>query len=291
MTGDRLQRAASAAEQLSGALWELLSEQAAAGNAQEAQALCRRVIDVCESFGAIALAAGTGTGTGTGAGSAAPPRMVVAAAVPPAGEESPREPVRARGPEPAAPTREPDLRFAAPATLVDEYEGGSEPIAVTDVRTGGHPPVAAAIERRLQRHALDGAPFSVLLVEVLDVERLQALRPAGDVLREISAVESAIAEQLRPADTLLREIDGRWWLIAPETDAPAARQLAERLAATARRFAHRGAPLRVVIGVAVCPEHGLDAQTLIGHADVDLYAAQAAGQSIGGGFDDEPRSA
>lgn len=177
-------------------------------------------------------------------------------------------------------------------TLVDEQADDGQAIAddceaveIKDARTGAHLPVTVAIQRRLERFADDAAPFTVLLVEVLDAERLRSLHASGEDLQELWAIESAIAEQLRPADTLLREIDGRWWLIAPDTDSFSAGELAERLAATARRFAHRGSPLRVVVGIAVCPEHGLDAAALIGHADVDLYAAQAAGRSVGGCFD------
>jgi GGDEF domain-containing protein len=365
MNRDRLSRAATAAEQLSSALWEVLREQADSGDASAAEALARRLIEVCESFGAVAAAGGVADSAGRAPGADERAGRDRSAVSP--GERSERvsrergadgesygaedvprgevrfedrydefdpsrlegssegvvqlglvEPIERREPDSQGPDVGSDfgphgsdigehddldpLRaprgdqvppFAAipTAALVDEYEDDSTPIAVKDVRASGHPPVTAAVQRRLERHALDGAPFSVLLVEVLDVERLQALRSGGEVLREIWGVESAIAEQLRPADTLLREIDGRWWLIAPDTDALAALQLAERLAATARRFAHRGAPLRVVIGIAVCPDHGLDAATLIGHADVDLYAAQAAGRSIGGGFEDEPRPA
>jgi GGDEF domain-containing protein len=182
-------------------------------------------------------------------------------------------------------------RGARPVALVDEQEDATEAIEIKDVRSGAHPPVTVAIQRRLERFSDDRTPFTVLLVEVLDAERLRTLRASGDLLRELWAIESAIAEQLRPADTLLREIDGRWWLIAPNTDSFSARELAERLASAARRFAHRGTPLGVVVGIAVCPEHGLDAATLIGHADIDLYAAQAAGRSVGGFDDGEDRSA
>lgn len=384
MTSDRLTRAASAAEQLSAALWEVLRQHAESGNAREAEALARRVIEISESFSAIAAAdlappdARSHVRDASRVSSAPSPEAEHPAPPTDQDKPEPRSPERGEGvvrlglveplerrheddpqPEPPqqsqadTPTSEPDPRFerertafaeeppareprqygwdaqeprsgeldqdgghtddtapfAGPAraqpahsdewrpagsdtpsvALVDEYD--STQIEVTDARGGGYAPVGAAIERRLQRHAADRMPFSVLLVEVLDVERLRALRSNDEVLREIWAVESAVAEQLRPADTLLREIDGRWWLVAPDTDAVAARQLAERLASAARRFSHRGAPLRVAVGIAVCPDHGLDPTALIGHADVDLYAAQAAGRSIGGGFDDEPRPA
>ncbi|MHB1537380.1 MAG: diguanylate cyclase domain-containing protein [Solirubrobacteraceae bacterium] len=319
MTSDRLARAASAAEQLSASLWEVVCERAEAGDAQRAESLSRRVLEVCESFRAVATAGGDDAARAGGerfegeraggerfederaggerfederAGGerfederAGGERFEDERA---GGERFDGERLRRAGSVPAE-AGETERRLAS-AALVDEVEL-SQQIELEDLRAGGGPPVSAALERRLERHAQDGVPFALLLVEVLDVERLRALSSNEDVLREIWAVESAIAEQLRPADTLLREIDGRWWLMAPDTGADAAMRLAERLTTAARRFAHRGAPLRVVIGMAVCPDDGLDVATLVGHADVDLYAAQAAGRSIGGGLDDGPRSA
>jgi GGDEF domain-containing protein len=120
----------------------------------------------------------------------------------------------------------------------------------------------------------------VLLVELVDIERLRRAEPPGEVSRLMSQVEDALARTLRPADSLTRESPGRYWLLAPQTGEAAARMLAEQLTRAARSSAsHRGAPLEVAVGIAVCPQDGRQASELAAHADVGLYAARAAGRS------------
>ena len=139
----------------------------------------------------------------------------------------------------------------------------------------------ASIGRRLERHERDGVPFAVLLVELADVERLRHAELPGEVARLTGLVETALANKLRPADSLTRESPGRYWLLAPETDASSARALAGRLAEAVRGAAsHRGAPLEVAVGIAICPVDGSQAAALAAHADIALYAAQAAGRPV-----------
>lgn len=165
------------------------------------------------------------------------------------------------------------------AVIVDEHEEpAGPPIAIRDARRPPDTPWASAVERRLDRYLTDRERFAVLLVELLDGERLRLAQSPADAERQIREIESAMVEQLRPADSLVRETDGRYWLLAPDTDSAEARMLASRIAAAARRCAsHRGAPMEVAVGIALCPEHGLDSGALLGHAEVDLYAAQARG--------------
>lgn len=137
-----------------------------------------------------------------------------------------------------------------------------------------------SIGRRLQRHEQDRSPFAVLLVELVDLERLRHAEPAEELSRLMSLLEDALARELRPADSLTRERPGRYWLLAPQTDGPGAQTLLERIARAVRSsVSHRGTPLEVAVGVAVCPEDGRRASELAAHADVGLYAARAAGRS------------
>jgi GGDEF domain-containing protein len=138
-----------------------------------------------------------------------------------------------------------------------------------------------SIGRRLERYGEDHLPFAVLLIEVLDIDRLAHAEPRDELARLTTQVERAVGAELRPADVLTHEARGRYWLVTPETDAPGARRLAERLARAVRLAAqHRGVPLEVAIGISVCPEDGQDAAALAAHADVGVYAARAAGRSI-----------
>ncbi len=171
------------------------------------------------------------------------------------------------------------------AAIVDEHtepEPEPEPIAIRDARRSQQDtPWAIAVQRRLDRYLTDRERFAVMLVELLDAERLRLAQFPLDAERQVREVESAMVQQLRPADTLVREADGRYWLLAPDTDAPAARALAGAMAAAARRgTSHRGAPLEVAVGIALCPEHGVEVRALLGHAEVDLYAAQADGRTL-----------
>jgi GGDEF domain-containing protein len=241
--GERLARAVRAAHDLSDALWEALHEELA-GTPQAARAatLAQRLADVCS---AIALLAGR-------------PEPVLPA-------QTPLEP-----PEPSA-----DAGIEIHDTRGDEE-------SAHPWREPAHPSAwIGSISRRLERHREDRLPFAVLLVEVIDIDRLAHAEPPPELARLTDHVERAIGAELRPADLLTRESLGRYWLVTPETDTLGARHLAERLARTVRLSArHRGVPLELAIGIAVCPEDGRDASLLAAHADVGVYAARAAGRSV-----------
>jgi len=179
-------------------------------------------------------------------------------------------PVAADPPAPPAVTPPADLTVVPP-----------EPeVVIHDARSDGEvaEPWRGPIERRLARHLEDGRPFSVLAMEIDDLDRLLAAATGREVVEAIEAAERAICSELRPADMLVRERLGRYWLTAPETDLASGRALGQRLAdAVADAAFHRGAPLAISIGLAVSPDDALDADMLAAHADEGLFAARAAG--------------
>jgi GGDEF domain-containing protein len=189
-------------------------------------------------------------------------------------------------------------RDASAAVLVDEWVEGrrsapsagvseSPGIQIRDERREqAHPareqaPWIASIERRLERYERDRVPFAVLLLELADVERLRHSELPGEVARLTGLVETVLANELRPADSLTRESPGRYWLLTPQADALNARALAERLAEAVRdSVSHRGAPLQLAIGIALCPADGHRAAALAAHADMALYAARSTGRPL-----------
>jgi len=250
---ERLARAARGAHDLSDALWASLHESLSAGRGE----------------GTAFRARGEGAAPSAGSERAAElarrladvssALALLAAAPAPCSPSSPLEP-----PEPSPADAGIQIHDAR------EDERPAHPSAWT-----------SSIGRRLERYREDRLPFAVLLIEVLDIDRLAHAEPREELARLTTQVERAIGAELRPADLLTHEALGRYWLVTPETDAPGARRLAERLARAVRLAAqHRGVPLEVAIGIAVCPEDGQDAAALAAHADVGVYAARAAGRSV-----------
>jgi GGDEF domain-containing protein len=175
--------------------------------------------------------------------------------------------------------------------LVDEHaahvpvqrtEPQAPEIEIHDVRREEGPSAwVSSVGRLLVRHEQDGLPFAVLLVEIVDVARLERSETPHDLHGLVAQVESALGRGMRSTDELSRETLGRYWLVAPETNGTGARMLAERLARLVRTSAsHRGVPLEVAIGIAVCPEDGTEAPALAARADLGVYSARATGRSI-----------
>jgi GGDEF domain-containing protein len=290
----------TAVEALRGVLWEALLDEL--GRSLSDRSSARLVADLADRLALVCSMVLT-------AALAQVPLAPVAegevAAAPTLGEESehgdaghePERPAAARRPAVLVDEQVQDLgdrswemtpgdgsRETAPHDLSREM---TPRIEIRDVRGEAGPAAwIGSIGRRLQRYEQDGLPFAVLLVELLDIERLQHAEPLDGISRLSSEVQDALARELRPADSLTCERPGRYWLLTPQTDGVAARRLAEQLARAARSSAsHRGTPLEVAVGIAVCPEDGRQASELAAHADVDLYAARAAGRSSIGELD------
>jgi GGDEF domain-containing protein len=305
MSAERTSRAAVAAEELCAALWEALHEQLREGASERAVAFGERIAEVSRSVAELASLeeprssdevrptskdeADARQRTHLGErGAAADGNADVGQGGAHVGEG----PAEHRIADPDRAREHATIDVAGGAMLIDEQEDAAGPIAIRAARQSAQSGSwSAAVQRRLDRHREDGAPFAVLLLELLDVERLRIAQLPVDAEHQVRDVEAAIVEQLRPADALVREADGRYWLIAPDTDAVDARALAIRLGASARRSAsHRGVPLQLAVGIAICPEHGVREGALLSHAKVDLYAAQARGEVLSDPDGAEPAS-
>lgn len=193
-------------------------------------------------------------------------------------------------------------RAAGEAMIVDEWAQPSgaararEPVREHEAPSAGPPwlpPVEIAIrdERRdegpaawigligaqLERFEQDRVPFAVVLVELVDIERMRRAGHVEELARMADQMERALTGALGAwAGSFTRERPGRCWLVAPETDVVGAELLAERLArAVAARSSHRGASLEATVGTAVCPEQGREASALAAHADLALYATRS----------------
>ena len=145
----------------------------------------------------------------------------------------------------------------------------------------------SSIGRELERFAREREPFTVMLLEPMDMERLTDA--PSELVRVDEELGGALESALGPAPLaasaagegrsayVTREARGRYWVLVPRGDARAARELCDRLVrAAAPITGTRGAPLDLAIGTATCPGDGRDAPALAAHADVDLYASRSA---------------
>jgi GGDEF domain-containing protein len=135
----------------------------------------------------------------------------------------------------------------------------------------------SSIGAALEQFERDSVPFAVLLVELLELERLRREQPQ-ELARLAGELEQALTGVLGSrSSSLTRERPGRCWLLIPASDRAGAEQLAQRLMGELHaRPADGRAPLTVAIGTAVCPEDGREPAALAAHADIGLYAARSA---------------
>jgi diguanylate cyclase (GGDEF)-like protein len=164
-------------------------------------------------------------------------------------------------------------------------------LATIDPLTGLHNRRALddALEREWRRAFREGAPLSLLL---LDVDQFKAFNDshghsAGDTcLREIAATIGASIR--RPSDLAARYGGEEFAFLLPGTEAAGAVEVAERIRIAVQALGRPHAPalggvVTVSIGAASCqPGHGMpvdSAGALLAAANAALYAAKRAGRN------------
>ncbi len=277
-----------AVEALRGVLWEALLDQLTEPSARLLADIGDRLAYVCASLLATALA------------SPIPDRADQAPGAAIAEAPVSHEPIRASSPPGEVvivDERVPEAERVAAAAPGHVAAAGSarpwersrpwdEPpsvpadkIEIRDERREGGPTAwISSIGAQLDRFERDSRPFAVLLVELVELERLRRQEPPEGLLRLAERLEQALAAALGSrSGSLTRERPGRCWLLVPGTDRAGAEHLAERLLHEPRMHADaRSTRFQLAIGIAVCPEDGREPAALAAHADVGLYAARLA---------------
>src|SRR5208282_883852 len=164
------------------------------------------------------------------------------------------------------------LALAAEVTEHRRAEERIRNLAVSDPLTGlaNYRQLVEALETEIKRFGRNERPFVVLLLD------LDGLKKINDALGHIvgSRALCRLADMLRlysrEMDTAARYGGDEFVVILPETDAEAARLVAQRIS---RRLAEDGEEPRisVSIGMAVFPDDGETVNEILGAADSDLY--------------------
>jgi diguanylate cyclase (GGDEF)-like protein len=145
-------------------------------------------------------------------------------------------------------------------------------LAVSDPLTGlaNYRQLVEALETEIKRFGRNERPFVVLL---LDLDGLKKINDAhGHIVgsRALCRLADMLRLYSREMDTAARYGGDEFVLILPETDAEAARLVAQRIS---KRLAEDGEEpkISVSIGMAVHPDDGETVNELLGAADRDLY--------------------
>ena len=124
-------------------------------------------------------------------------------------------------------------------------------------------------------------PFALLLVDIQGLKRINQAwgERAGD--DTLVGIAGAVERSTRSADTAVRMEEDELCVLLPNQTAGRARTVAERLAAAVEEVRDpAGGELQIAIGVVACPQHAATADELLAAADLALYRAKAAGQTV-----------
>jgi diguanylate cyclase (GGDEF)-like protein len=125
-----------------------------------------------------------------------------------------------------------------------------------------------------------GRPTALLLLDLDDFKRVndQYGHAVGD--KVLQQVAELLMKNSRSADVVCRYGGEELAVILPETALAEAALVAERLrVAVQQRTDDRGTTVTLSAGVAICPDHGGDADVLIAAADAAMYRAKHAGKN------------
>jgi diguanylate cyclase (GGDEF)-like protein len=172
------------------------------------------------------------------------------------------------------------LIFAAEVAERRRQEERTKRLAVTDPLTGlaNYRQLTEHIETEIKRFARNGRPFSVLL---LDLDGLKKINDShGHVVGSLALCRMAEVLYLtcRDIDTPARYGGDEFALVLPETSSEYAQRVANRIA---QRLAEdlEVPQLTVSIGVAEYPRDGLTLESLLSAADRALYQAKRSSAS------------
>jgi diguanylate cyclase (GGDEF)-like protein len=173
-----------------------------------------------------------------------------------------------------------DIQAHVSDELVHQRSGGAKVDPVTGLP--GQAELHEWLRILLGEYRRHGEPFCLLFVDIEGLGRIIEAygRKGGD--RMIRAVTALVKRDLRPADRAFRLADEELCVLAPGQTVEQARIVAEQLSdVVAKCSAPDGSRLAVSVGLAGCPEHGTDEESLMAAAEEGSWAAKAAGRPVG----------
>ena len=171
------------------------------------------------------------------------------------------------------------LYHTAQISLTREYEAAHDTLTGLPNRNNLH----FALDDALASHRRDGKPFGLLLIDMDDFKRINDTlgHHVGDDL--LICFAERLRNSVRPGDQVARLGGDEFAVIVQDADESAVRSVGERIRAALFdpiQLAALTLDIEVSIGIALCPEHGADSDTLLRCADVAMYVAKEARAGI-----------
>jgi len=136
------------------------------------------------------------------------------------------------------------------------------------------------LDQLIETHRRYGHPFCLV---VFDVDG-PATRNGHGSEAALEIVRGALADSIRLVDEIFPLEEEALCALAPSQDTVGGVQMSERLLLELDKLeAAGGLPIGISAGVAACPEHGDDAESLLRRADEAMWRARAVGQPVGVG--------
>ena len=182
------------------------------------------------------------------------------------------------------------VQAAALEALLTNRSRELESLANTDPLTGLYNLryLEQQLGRLLGMQKRYGHPFSLLLLDLDGLKRINDAHghAAGD--RALTGVAGALRETVRTVDTPARLGGDEFCVLAPHQTASRAEILADRVAAAVDTIrGPEGTSVAISIGVVSCPQHAVDRDRLLELADRAMYRAKASGQRVAVGPGEE----
>ena len=136
------------------------------------------------------------------------------------------------------------------------------------------------LDQLIETHRRYGHTFCLV---VFDVDG-PATRNGHGSEAALEIVRGALADSIRLVDEIFPLEEEALCALAPSQDTVGGVQMSERLLLELDKLeAAGGLPIGISAGVAACPEHGDDAESLLRRADEAMWRARAVGQPVGVG--------
>jgi diguanylate cyclase (GGDEF)-like protein len=172
-----------------------------------------------------------------------------------------------------------DIQGSVTEQLVSERAGGAAADPVTGLP--GEAELHEWLRILFAEERRYGHPFALALIDVEGLRHVNQAygHRAGD--RMLAAVAGVVHGQIRAVDRAFRLRDDELCLLAPHSGSSATRRMAQRLCDLVDRSQTADGPrVAIAAGVAACPEHADDADSLLAAAEEAAFAAKAAGRPI-----------